>query len=131
MTDEDFKRILTAEQYRVMREGATEPPFSGEYVDTHEDGSYTCAACNARLFMSETKFDSGCGWPSFYDVASKGAVRLLEDTSHGMHRIEVRCSNCDSHLGHVFNDAPDQPTGMRFCINSLALQFDKKGVDKS
>jgi peptide-methionine (R)-S-oxide reductase len=114
---------LSKEAYKVMWEGATEAPFTGELLYNKDTGVYSCATCKNRLFLSEHKFESGSGWPSFYDVATSKAVRLVEDTSHGMHRVEVRCGACDGHLGHVFHDAPDQPTGMRFCINSAALQF--------
>lgn len=123
LTDEQWKQKLTAEQYAVLRQKGTEAPFTGKLLHNEKTGKYTCAACGHELFHSDTKFDSGSGWPSFYDVATKGAVKLKEDTGHGMHRVEVTCANCGSHLGHVFNDAPDQPTGMRFCINSCALDF--------
>jgi peptide-methionine (R)-S-oxide reductase len=125
-TDEDWKTKLTPEQYAVLREGETEAPFTGKLLHNKDTGDYTCAACGAVLFDSETKFDSGSGWPSFYDVKNTDAVKLVDDSSHGMQRVEVKCVKCDSHLGHVFNDAPDQPTGMRFCINSCALDFHKK-----
>lgn len=124
--DEDFKQKLTPEQYRVLRQGDTEAPFTGKLLHNKENGTYQCAACGKPLFSSGTKFESGSGWPSFYDVAEKGNVKLIEDNSHGMHRVEVRCANCDSHLGHVFKDAPQTPTGMRFCINSAALDFKKQ-----
>lgn len=125
MKDSDWKKKLTPEQYAVLRNKGTEAPFSGKLLHNKEAGMYACAACGAELFSSEQKFDSGSGWPSFYDVAKKGNVKLVEDTSHGMHRVEVVCNTCGSHLGHVFNDAPDQPTGMRFCINSVSLNFKK------
>lgn len=125
-TDEELKKRLTPEQYRILREKGTELPFTGKYLNHNARGMYTCAVCGAKLFNSDTKFESGSGWPSFYDVAKSDAIRLIEDRSGGMHRIEVQCANCGSHLGHVFNDAPDQPTGMRFCINSAALGFDPK-----
>lgn len=122
LSEEEYKRKLTPEQYRVLREKDTEPPFSGKLLDNHEQGSYHCAACGQTVFASKTKFDSGSGWPSFYSPEDK-SVMLKEDSSHGMRRVEVCCSNCGSHLGHVFDDAYDQPTGQRFCINSAALDF--------
>lgn len=109
-----------------MREKGTEAPFTGALLHNKETGMYVCSACGNELFHSDTKFDSASGWPSFYDVVTKGAVTLKEDKSHGMHRVEITCAKCGSHLGHVFNDAPDQPTGMRFCVNSCALDFKPK-----
>lgn len=126
MTDEDFKKKLTPDQYAIMREKKQEAPYTGVLLYNKEQGTYACAACGTELFDSETKFDSGSGWPSFYDVKNNKAVRLVEDNSHGMQRVEVRCGNCDSHLGHVFKDAPQTPTGMRFCVNSGALDFKPK-----
>lgn len=126
MSDDEYKDKLTPEQYHVLREKGTEAPFSGKLLHNDKTGDYTCAACGQVVFKSDTKFDSGSGWPSFYDVANTKAVKLQEDNSLGMHRVEVTCANCGSHLGHVFNDAPDQPTGMRFCINSAALDFKEK-----
>jgi len=114
---------LTDEQRRVLFEKGTEAPFTGRFLHNDATGMYVCANCGAELFHSDTKFDSGSGWPSFYDVASAGAVKLTEDRSHGMHRVEVTCAKCGGHLGHAFNDAPEQPTGMRFCINSCSLDF--------
>ncbi len=126
-SDEQWKAKLTPEQYAILREKATEAPFTGKLLHNKDTGMYTCAACGHELFSSDTKFDSGSGWPSFYDVASKGAVKLTEDKSHGMKRVEVTCANCGGHLGHVFDDAFGQPTGQRFCINSAALDFKPKG----
>jgi len=119
---------LTDEQKRILFEKGTETPFTGTFLYNKDKGIYTCAACGARLFKSEHKFDSGSGWPSFYDILNSDAVKLQEDHSQGMQRVEALCAACGSHLGHVFHDAPDQPTGMRFCINSCALDFkpDKK-----
>lgn len=118
-----WRQKLTPEQYRVMREKDTEAPFTGALVQNHKTGMYKCAACGAELFSSDTKFDSGTGWPSFYDVASKGNVELREDTSAGMRRTEVVCRACGGHLGHVFDDGPKGKTGQRYCINSCALDF--------
>jgi peptide-methionine (R)-S-oxide reductase len=125
-TDEELKKKLTPEQYHILREKGTEAPGSGKYLDHKENGMYTCVVCKAELFPSGTKFESGTGWPSFYDVSKSDAVKLIDDNRHGMHRVEVSCANCGSHLGHVFNDAPNQPTGMRFCINSACLGFEPK-----
>ena len=125
MTEDEWKKKLTPEQYNVLRERGTELPGTGALLHNHKDGDYTCAACGAVLFKSGTKFDSGSGWPSFYD-AIPGTVTLTDDSSLGMSRTEATCTNCGSHLGHVFNDAYDQPTGMRFCINSASLDFEEK-----
>lgn len=126
MTKDEWEDKLTPEQHHILREKGTEAPFSGKLLHNDKNGDYTCAACGNVVFKSDTKFDSRDGWPSFYDVAHTKAVKLAEDTSHGMHRVEVMCANCGSHLGHVFNDASDQPTGMHFCINSAALDFKEK-----
>lgn len=126
LSEDEWKAKLTPEQYKVLRQKDTEAPFSGELLHEDAAGDFVCGACGQVVFKSDTKFDSGSGWPSFYDPANTEAIKLVEDTSHGMHRVEVLCANCDSHLGHVFNDAPDQPTGMRFCINSCALDFKAK-----
>ncbi|MDQ3123737.1 MAG: peptide-methionine (R)-S-oxide reductase MsrB [bacterium] len=127
LTDTEWKQKLTPEQYAVLREGATEQAFTGALLQNKNSGDYVCAACGAILFDSNTKFESGSGWPSFYDVSKSDAVTLKVDSSHGMERTEAVCTNCGGHLGHVFHDAPDQPTGMRFCINSAALDFKPKG----
>jgi peptide-methionine (R)-S-oxide reductase len=127
-SESEWREQLTPEQYRILREAGTEPPFSGRYVYAKDDGIYRCAACGAELFSSDTKFDSGTGWPSFTEPVVAASVELLDDSSHGMHRTEVRCRRCGSHLGHVFPDGP-APTGMRYCINSLALDLDSAAAD--
>ncbi len=125
-TEDAWRAQLTPEQFNVARQAGTERAFSGKYWDCKEDGTYRCICCNAELFGSDTKFDSGSGWPSFYAALDKNAIREVEDGSVGMRRIEVRCANCDAHLGHVFPDGP-QPSGMRYCINSASLDLQKKG----
>jgi peptide-methionine (R)-S-oxide reductase len=124
-SDEEWRTQLSPDQYQVLRHAATERPWSGKYVHNHDDGSYRCAACGVVLFDSATKFESGTGWPSFFEPAVAGAVELIEDRTHGMLRTEVRCRRCGSHLGHVFDDGP-QPTGQRYCMNSLALDFEPR-----
>ncbi len=124
-TEEEWKQKLTPEQYAILREKGTEAPFSGEYVDTHEKGMFVCAACGNQLFSSDTKFDSGTGWPSFTDPVNLQNIDLREDNEHGMHRTEVTCKRCGSHLGHVFDDGPQDKGGKRYCINSACLMLKK------
>jgi peptide-methionine (R)-S-oxide reductase len=122
-TDAEWQQQLTPEQYAVLRQHATERAFTGEYVNTKTPGVYLCAACGQPLFASGTKFDSGSGWPSFWDVIDKGNVELRRDTTYGMERVEILCGRCGSHLGHVFDDGPRDTTGLRYCINSVALKL--------
>jgi len=122
--EDTWKKQLTPEQYHVLREKGTERAFTGKYWDNHEKGTYYCAACHQELFKSETKYNSGCGWPSFYQPIEDGKVKVVKDTSYGMVRDEVVCSNCGGHLGHVFPDGPE-PTGLRYCMNSESLIFEK------
>lgn len=123
LTEEQWRAKLNPEEFRVLRQGGTEPPFTGEYVSTKADGTYRCRACGAALFASDTKFESHCGWPSF-DQALPGAIRYLEDRSHGMVRTEVRCAACDSHLGHRFDGEGYTPKDARYCVNSVAMRLD-------
>ncbi len=129
-TEEEWRSILTPEEYRVLREKGTEAPFTGKYWNHTEEGVYLCAGCGAELFRSKEKFDAHCGWPSFYDVAKPESIRFQDDYSYGMHRVEVLCARCGGHLGHVFPDGPP-PTGLRYCINSVSLKFQKAGTRSS
>jgi peptide-methionine (R)-S-oxide reductase len=124
-TEDKWKKKLTKEQYKVLREKGTEAPFTGKFVNNHEKGVYKCAGCGAPLFSSEDKFNSGSGWPSFYKPMNKENIAEEEDRSHGMNRTEVLCKNCGGHLGHVFDDVPKNK-GCRYCINSISLDFEKK-----
>lgn len=123
-SEAEWREELTPQQYAVLRQAATERPFTGEYVHNKTEGTYHCAACGNPLFSSGTKFESGSGWPSFWDVMEEGNVELKRDTSHGMIRTEVVCARCGSHLGHLFDDGPRDTTGLRYCINSVALDFE-------
>jgi peptide-methionine (R)-S-oxide reductase len=128
-SDQEWRALLTPEQYAVLRKQGTERPFTGALLNNKAEGVYTCGACGNPLFASGTKFDSGSGWPSFYDVIDRGNVELREDRSHGMRRVEVVCARCESHLGHVFEDGPRETTGLRYCINSASLGFEEAPQD--
>jgi peptide-methionine (R)-S-oxide reductase len=130
-TNDDWKKKMSPEQYHVMREGGTEAAFTGKYWDEHAKGMYKCAACGTQLFSSDTKFDSGTGWPSFTEPMNRANVELRTDDSHGMHRTEVICKNCGAHLGHVFDDGPEDKGGKRYCINSVCLELEKEGGEKA
>jgi peptide-methionine (R)-S-oxide reductase len=122
-TEQEWRQQLGDFQYQILRQAGTERPFTGEYVDTEDDGMYACAACGNILFSSETKYHSGSGWPSFWDVVSEGNVELREDNSLGMRRVEIVCARCEGHLGHLFEDGPPDKSGLRYCINSASLDF--------
>lgn len=124
-SDAEWARILTPEQYRIVRQKGTEAPFTGEYVDEHSSGTYKCVACGEPLFSSDAKYDSRSGWPSFYQALDPAKIEEHEDVSHGMRRIEVTCARCGAHLGHLFPDGP-APTGLRYCVNSASLTLEKK-----
>ncbi len=130
-SEEEWKRLLTPEQYRVLREKGTERPFVNEFDEHFTPGVYACAACGQELFSSDTKFNSGCGWPAFYAAKAGDRVQLDPDVSHGMVRTEVTCARCGSHLGHIFDDAPQTPTGQRYCINSVSLKFIPAGGQRA
>lgn len=128
-SEEEWARELTPEQYRIVRQKGTERPFTGEYVEEHADGTYRCVACGEALFTSDTKYDSGSGWPSFHSPVAPDAVEEHEDRTHGMRRTEITCSRCGAHLGHVFPDGP-RPTGLRYCVNSASLKLERSQPDR-
>ena len=126
-SDAEWREMLTPEQFRVTRQHGTERPFTGPYWDSTERGLYSCVCCGSPLFRSDTKFDAGCGWPSFFEAVSPSAVKEIVDLSHGMRRVEIRCNSCDAHLGHVFDDGPN-PTGLRYCMNGHSMVFTPDGA---
>lgn len=128
-SEEEWQKELTPDQYMVLRQKGTERPWTGKFNEHFEPGTYSCAGCGNELFNSDTKFESHCGWPSFYEVLDKSKVREIRDTSHGMDRTEIVCAKCGGHLGHVFNDGPN-PTGLRYCINSVSLEFEGDSTQK-
>lgn len=130
LSEEEWKNILSPEQYRVIRQCGTEPPFSGKYYNHHDTGTYACAACGNELFLSDAKYESGSGWPSFWQAVDSTKILELKDTTLGMVRTEIKCRRCGAHLGHVFEDGPP-PTGLRYCVNSASLKFSKKGEENN
>lgn len=128
-TDAEWRQTLTPEQYAILRQKGTERPYTGKLLNNKEEGVYSCAACGFELFTSDQKYDSHCGWPSFYDAVDKGRIKYVTDLSHGMSRTEIMCARCDGHLGHVFDDGP-LPTGQRYCVNSVSINFKKVDIKK-
>jgi len=129
LSDDEWKSLLSPEEFRILRHSGTERAGTGRYLNEESEGAYHCAGCGQKLYDAEHKFHSGCGWPSFFKEVEEGAITTVRDTSHGMVRTEMRCSRCDGHLGHIFNDAPNQPTGLRHCVNGYALIFVPDGED--